>query len=122
MSRLLVLGAAAAAVAALLPHAQPTSGQGPEPPDASESVVAVVALRPAYLPGIRDKDTADIGGNIFFWLKDRILHPMHCRRNPSWGQCASGPLLYADNVFGRRISFWQAAVVSLYRSLGGSNK
>ena len=48
--------------------------------------------------GISDKDTADIGGDIFFWLKDRILHPMHCRRNPTWGQCASAPLLYEDNV------------------------
>jgi hypothetical protein len=41
----------------------------------------------------------DIAGDIFFWLKDRILHPMHCRRSPSWGQCSSAPLLYEDNVY-----------------------
>ena len=70
---------------------------GPMPPNAT--VVEVVGLRPRYLPGISDKDTADAGGDIFFWLKDRILHPMHCRRSPGWGQCASGPLLYEDNVY-----------------------
>ena len=67
------------------------------PPNAT--VIKVVALRPRYLPGISDKDTADIAGDIFFWLKDRILHPMHCRRSPSWGQCSSAPLLYEDNVY-----------------------
>ena len=87
MTKALQLALALAGVAA----AQKT------PPNAT--TVKVVALRPAYLPGISDKDTADVAGDIFFWLKDRILHPMHCRRDPSWGQCNSAPLLYEDNVY-----------------------
>ena len=82
-----------AAVAALmLPSALAADPLNP-------TTLTVVALRPANLPGISNKDTADVGGDVFFWLKDRILHPMHCRRDPSWGQCASAPMLYDDNVY-----------------------
>eukprot|EP01045_Picozoa_sp_COSAG04_P037403 COSAG04_NODE_9539_length_854_cov_1.372185_1_plen_228_part_10 len=103
---LAVAGGAAAGGSASQGQGQEEGGQrqprleaagGPLPPNAT--VVEVVGLRPRYLAGISDKDTADAGGDIFFWLKDRILHPMHCRRSPGWGQCASGPLLYEDNVY-----------------------
>ena len=85
-----------------------TRRDGPMPPHAA--VLTVVALRPAYLPGLSDKDSADVAGDIFFWMKDRILRPMHCRRSPSWGLCASGSLLLTDNVadtgHGRYPSGW----------------
>ena len=36
---------------------------------------------------ITDKDSADAAGDAFFWIKDHVLKPMHCRVDPTWHQC-----------------------------------
>ena len=46
----------------------------PRPPNAANRTV--YAIRPKHLIGIENRDSADAAGDIFFWIKDRILHPM----------------------------------------------
>jgi hypothetical protein len=124
---MLLLGAAAttACAAVVVPRlsagGNPAElGASPMPPN--PTTIDVVALRPVYLPGISDKDTADIAGDIFFWLKDRILHPMHCRRSPSWNQCSSGPLLYNDNVYTWSLATCSVAGLVLRAAVGLSRQ
>jgi hypothetical protein len=67
------------------------------PPNATD--LQVVALRPYQIAGLNDKDSADIAGDIFFWIKDRVLFPMHCRRDPDWSLCNSTGILTHDSVY-----------------------
>ena len=41
--------------------------------------MTVYALRPRQVEGLIDKDTADVAGSIFFWMKDRVLSYQRCR-------------------------------------------
>jgi hypothetical protein len=67
----------------------------PRPPNAANRTV--FAIRPINLIGLENKDSADPAGDIFFWVKDRILHPMRCRRTPSWYQCNTSGILETSN-------------------------
>ena len=50
--------------------------------------VTVYAIRPLALVDITDKDSADAAGDLFFWIKDHVIKPMHCRVEPT---CESSP-------------------------------
>ena len=73
------------------------NGFGPRTRPQNPTNLTVYALRPVHLIGLEDKDSADVAGDIFFWIKDRILHPMHCRRDPSWNQCGTSGILETGN-------------------------
>ena len=76
----LLLAAVGASVIAAGATAAP-----PRPANAEN--ITLYALRPLNLVDITDKDSADAAGDVFFWLKDHIIKPMHCRADPTWHQC-----------------------------------
>jgi hypothetical protein len=50
--------------------------------------VTVVNLRPYNMSeDISQKDTADVRGDIFFYLADKLVLAYYCRRNPGHGMC-----------------------------------
>ena len=91
----------------------------PRPPNPANRTV--YAIRPVKLIGLENKNSADPAGDIFFCantggphhslisrdvservlrftgVKDRILHPMRCRRDPGWFQCATSGILETSN-------------------------
>ena len=76
------------------------------------------AIRPIKLSTLDDKDSADAAGDIFFWIKDRILHPMRCRRQPDWNQCnTSGILETNDQVYAKCARPVLSALCSRARAL-----
>lgn len=79
--------------------------------------LTVYALRPLRLSSLVDKDSADIAGDLFFWIKDRILHPMHCRRAPSWNQCNTSDILQTgDQVYAEYVITVDAKQIGNYAS------
>lgn len=61
--------------------------------------MTVYAIRPLALVDITDKDSADAAGDIFFWLKDHVIKPMHCRAQPTWQQCNSSATIDVNMVY-----------------------
>merc|ERR1712224_85170 len=59
----------------------------------------VYAIRPLKLVDITDKDSADASGDIFFWIKDHLIKPMHCRATPRWHQCNESSTIDVSMVY-----------------------
>jgi hypothetical protein len=57
------------------------------------------AIRPLPLVDITDRDSADAAGDIFFWVKDHVVKPMHCRVDPDWHQCNETGVIDHDVVY-----------------------
>jgi hypothetical protein len=71
------------------------------PPNAVN--VTVISLRAANLTGLTNKDSADYGGDLFFYLGDRLPEPMHCRADPYYPMCASMSIVRHDSVYTRYV-------------------
>lgn len=70
------------------------------PPHPSNAVnITVYAIRPLKLVDITDKDSADAAGDIFFWIKDHVVKPMHCRVQPDWHQCNESSTIDVNMVY-----------------------
>ena len=94
---------------------------GGNPGPANAINTTVYALRPLDLVDITDKDSADAPGDVFFWLKDHIIKPMHCRVNPTWHQCSEAGTIDVNMVYQEFVVEHDAAAVGNYQSCNVSD-
>ena len=91
-----------------------SSAGTPRPANAVNTTV--YALRPLDLVDITDKDSADAPGDIFFWLKDHIIKPLHCRVEPTWHQCSEAGTIDVDMVYQEFVVEHDSTAVGVYES------
>lgn len=96
-------------------------GSAANPGPANAINTTVYALRPLDLVDITDKDSADAPGDIFFWLKDHIIKPMHCRVDPTWHQCSEAGTIDVNMVYQEFVVEHDATAVGIYESCNVSD-
>ena len=88
-----------------------------EPPYPSNPVnTTLYALRPLDLVDITDKNSADAPGDIFFWMKDHIVKPRHCRVQPNWHQCGESSIIDVNMVYQKFVVEHDSTQVGNYAS------
>ena len=78
--------------------------------------VTVYAIRPLALVDITDKDSADAAGDLFFWIKDHVIKPMHCRVEPTWHLCNDTKTIDHDMVYQTFTVEYDSSAVEPYAS------
>ncbi len=83
--------------AVVVPAPAPATGPG------FTNNVTVLGLRPYNITGLADKDTANVYGDILFYLSAKLMLPQQCRTDPSYFECNSstgtGRLLLQNEVY-----------------------
>ena len=92
-----------------------TGAPNAPPRPANAQNMTLYALRPLDLVDITDKDSADAAGDIFFWLKDHIIKPMHCRATQQrWSPCSEASTIDVNMVYQRFVVEYDRTAVGPY--------
>jgi hypothetical protein len=92
----------------------------PHPSNAANTTA--YAIRPLALVDITDKDSADAAGDIFFWIKDHVVKPMHCRVEPFWHQCNETSTIDVNMVYQTFVVEYDREAVGPYASCNPDDK
>jgi len=86
-----------------------------QPTPSNPANITVYAIRPLGLIGLDNKDSADVAGDVFFWIKDRILLPMRCRVKPNL-LCNTTGLLLDNQVYAKFTVEYDSTKLGTYAS------